>query len=153
MFLYKLINYNNIKETMFGSSLPPVVCGRAYVLFTLFVFVCIWCCVVLCFCFVFFSSCVPCVASFYGLSIYDRPLIGNVSHIVDRVLWFVVLLESYRIQKFYADEILKSDQHRIKWLWKLKVSPFLIGPSVFSNIYYTFTHFSDITGFRTFLEM
>jgi len=53
MFLYKLIKYNNIKGTMFGSSLPPVVCGRAYVLFTLFVFVCMWWCVVLCFCFVF----------------------------------------------------------------------------------------------------
>ena len=36
---------------MFGSSLPPVVCRRAYVLFTLFVFVCTWWCpphIVLC---------------------------------------------------------------------------------------------------------
>ena len=32
---------------LFGSSLPPVVCRRAHVLFTLFVFVC----------FVFTSSC------------------------------------------------------------------------------------------------
>ena len=29
------------KKTMFGSSLPPVVCMRAHVLFTLFVLVCI----------------------------------------------------------------------------------------------------------------
>jgi len=28
-------------KTMFGSSLAPVVCRRAYVLFTLFVFVCV----------------------------------------------------------------------------------------------------------------
>ena len=35
--------YFHIK-TMFGSSLPPVVCSSARVLFTLFVFVCIqWC--------------------------------------------------------------------------------------------------------------
>jgi hypothetical protein len=32
------------KKTMFGSSLPPVVCRRAPVLFVLFVFVCVlWC--------------------------------------------------------------------------------------------------------------
>ena len=31
-------------KTMFGSSLPPVVCRRAHVLFTLFVFICVyWC--------------------------------------------------------------------------------------------------------------
>jgi len=29
---------------MFGSSLSPVVCGRAHVLFVLFVFVCVWWC-------------------------------------------------------------------------------------------------------------
>jgi hypothetical protein len=29
-------------QTMFGSSLPPVVCRRVHVLFTLFVFVCIY---------------------------------------------------------------------------------------------------------------
>ena len=51
MFLYKLIKYNNIKGTMLGSSLLPVVCRRAYVLFTLFVFFA--CGGVLCFCFVF----------------------------------------------------------------------------------------------------
>jgi hypothetical protein len=28
---------------MFGSSLPPVVCRRAHVVFTLFVFACVWC--------------------------------------------------------------------------------------------------------------
>ena len=49
-----------IKE-MFGSSLPPVVCRMAHVLFmlcVLFVFV-LWCLthIVLCFCYVFSSSC------------------------------------------------------------------------------------------------
>jgi hypothetical protein len=29
---------------LFGSSLPPVVCRRAYVLFMLFVFVCVLLC-------------------------------------------------------------------------------------------------------------
>ena len=48
--------------TMFGSSLSPIVCMRAHVLFTLFVFVCVeWCQthIVLCFCFVFLSLVYP----------------------------------------------------------------------------------------------
>ena len=53
-------------KTVFGLSLPPVVCRRAHVLFTLFVFVCI-----LCFVFVLF---VFCVASFSGFSMFERPL-------------------------------------------------------------------------------
>jgi hypothetical protein len=43
-------------KTMFGSSLPPVVCKRAHVLLTLFVYACgEWCTthVVLVFCFFF----------------------------------------------------------------------------------------------------
>ena len=43
-------------KKVFDSSLPPVVCRRAHVLFRLFVFVCVWWCrthIVLCFCFVF----------------------------------------------------------------------------------------------------
>ena len=42
-------------KTMFGSSLPPVFCKRAHILFTLFVFACVeWCPtdIVLCFGFV-----------------------------------------------------------------------------------------------------
>ena len=65
---------------MFGSSLPPVVCRRAQVLFTLFVFVCVKRCpthiVMYCvfmFCLSLSSSCVPNVASFSGLSILDCP--------------------------------------------------------------------------------
>ena len=60
---------------MFGLSLPPVVCSRAYVWFTLFVFACVmWVQhnVVLCFCFVFLRR----VASFYGLSIFIAPAVS-----------------------------------------------------------------------------
>ena len=60
-------------KTMFGSSLPPVVCRRDHVLFMLFVFVWAqWCPthILLCFCFVgLFSSCVLYIASFSGLFI------------------------------------------------------------------------------------
>ena len=51
----------------FGSYSPPVVCRKAHVLFTLYVIVCVQCCpthIVLCFCFGFYSSCVPYVACF-----------------------------------------------------------------------------------------
>ena len=73
------VRYNFRIKTMFGSSLPPVVCRRADVLFTLFVFVCVsWCLthIELClfFMFVFVLSCVPYVASFSGLSVFDCPL-------------------------------------------------------------------------------
>ena len=58
-----IFNLNGIE--MFGSSLPPVVCGRAHVLFTLNVFACAeWCQthIVLCCVFVlfFFILCVLC---------------------------------------------------------------------------------------------
>ena len=51
-------------------SLPPVVCGRAHVLFTLFVFACgdvrhVLCC--------FSSYCVSGVASLSALFIFDSP--------------------------------------------------------------------------------
>ena len=60
-------------EAMFSSSLSTVVCRRVILLIGLFVFLCLlWCPthIVLCFCFVFSSSCVP---SFSGLSIVDCP--------------------------------------------------------------------------------
>ena len=56
-------------KTMFSSSLPPLVCSRVHVLFTLFVFVWVkWypMHIVLC----FSSYCVPCVASFSGFSFF-----------------------------------------------------------------------------------
>ena len=51
-----------LSYVMFGSSLPPVVCRRAHVLFTLCIFVCLqWCPthIVLCFCFVFLRLMYP----------------------------------------------------------------------------------------------
>ena len=50
------VRYDFHIKTMFGSSLPPVVCRRAHVLSTLFVFVCVYwgpTHIVSCFCFVF----------------------------------------------------------------------------------------------------
>ena len=61
-------------DVRFGSSLHPVVCRRSRVLFTLFVgFLSVvgsntYCVVFL---FGFSLSCVPYVASFSGLSIFD----------------------------------------------------------------------------------
>ena len=61
-------------KTMFDSSLPPVVCRRAHILLTLFMFAVhscvqhILCCVLL---FCISTSCVLYVASFSGLSIFD----------------------------------------------------------------------------------
>jgi hypothetical protein len=66
--------YDICIQTMFGSSLPPVVCKSVHVLLTWFVFV--WSstyCVVF---FLFFSSsCVSYVASFSGLSFFIAPAV------------------------------------------------------------------------------
>jgi hypothetical protein len=49
------VRYDFRIKTMFGLFLPPVVCRRAHVLFTLFVFVCVkWCPTQLCCVFVLF---------------------------------------------------------------------------------------------------
>ena len=111
MFLYKLIKYNNINGTMLGSSLPPVVCRRAYVLFTLFVFVCMWWCAV--FCFVFLRLVCHVLPVSLECLFMIAPWVTFISYSGQSAM-IGVLLESYRIQKFYADETLKSDQHRIK---------------------------------------
>jgi hypothetical protein len=63
-------------KTMFGASLPTVVCKRAHILFTLFVFVCVkWCptYIVLVFFILLSSYCVPYAARFSELSIFDCP--------------------------------------------------------------------------------
>jgi hypothetical protein len=59
-------------NTIFGSFLPPVVCGMFYVLFTRFVFAsALWCPtpIVLCFVLFFLVLC----TSFSGLSSFDCP--------------------------------------------------------------------------------
>ena len=70
------VRYDFRIETMFGSSLPPVVCRMSHLLFTLFVIVCaLWCPthIVLCFRSVFSSSCVLYIASFSGLFMFLLP--------------------------------------------------------------------------------
>ena len=50
------VRYDFHIKTIFCSSLPPVICRNAHVLFTLFVFLCVkWCPthIVLCLCFIF----------------------------------------------------------------------------------------------------
>jgi len=71
------VHYNFCIKTIFGSYLPPVVCRRVHVLFTLFVGFFAYCGVqhILCCVFVLFlSSCIPYVAGFSGLSFFDSPL-------------------------------------------------------------------------------
>jgi hypothetical protein len=65
-------------KTMFGSSLPPFVCRRAHVLFTLFVL----------FLFCFSLFCVPYIASFSVLSIFDCHLWYSLTFIYIHLHWF-----------------------------------------------------------------
>ena len=61
---FSSVRYDFRIKTMFGSSLPPVVCRKTHVLFTLFVFVCVQRCLthILCCVFVllFFVLCDLC---------------------------------------------------------------------------------------------
>jgi hypothetical protein len=81
MYLMVLLPFCDVRydfriKTMFSSSLPTVVCRRAHVLFTLFaLFANIGVQDILCVVLVLLSlSCVPYVASFSGLSMYDCTL-------------------------------------------------------------------------------
>ena len=93
--------------------LPAVVCRRAHVLFTLFVFVCVLMsttyCVVFLFC--FSSSCVPYVASFSGLPIFDCPfsILQHLCIAHTNVTWWycVHLNEKNRIFYKFRKEIFK----------------------------------------------
>ena len=71
------VRYYFRMKTLFGSSLPPVVCRRAHVLFTLFVFACVWWCpahIVLCFCFVCVRVVYPMLQVFLCCPFYLPPL-------------------------------------------------------------------------------
>ena len=57
----------------FGSFLPPIVRMRTHVVFTLFLFVCIWWCPTHVVLVLFYSSCVPFFARFSGLTFLDCP--------------------------------------------------------------------------------
>ena len=72
------VRYDFRITTMFGSSLPPVVCRRAHVLFTSSVFICAqWCPthIVLCFCVVCvrLESCAPYVNFFLDFPFLITP--------------------------------------------------------------------------------
>ena len=76
------------QKTMFGSSLPPVVCRMAHVLFTLFMFVYLqWCPthIVLCFCFVFLRLLYP----MFPVSL-DCPFVIATSVFSNVYLWKMV---------------------------------------------------------------
>ena len=64
------VRYDFRIKTMFGSSLPPVVCRREHVLFVFDGYSAVQ--HIMC-CFCFYSSCVPYAASFSGLSFFDCP--------------------------------------------------------------------------------
>jgi hypothetical protein len=61
------VRYDFRIQMVFGSSLPPVVCRRAQILFARFVVSNTYCVVIL----FFLALCTLCVASFSGLSIFD----------------------------------------------------------------------------------
>jgi len=104
---------------MFSSSLPPVVCRRADVLFTLFVFACVVVsntyCVVFLFCFS-----LPCVhydASFSGLSIFDYPKfsIWYSPTFIYIVLTFLSALHKHEIFDT-INTVVSNDFHSVKIL-------------------------------------
>ena len=83
------------RKYFFSSSLPPVQCRRVHVLFTLFVFACVqWCPthIVLCFCFVFSSCCVPYVVSVSGLSILVFSNVYLIKNIIRSIIIIVIVL-------------------------------------------------------------
>jgi hypothetical protein len=70
------VRYDFRIKTMFidSSSLPPIICRRVHVLFTLFVlFAYSGVQHILCCAFILFVFVLPNVASFSGLSIFDCP--------------------------------------------------------------------------------
>ena len=73
---------------MFGSSLPPVVCRRAHVLFTLFVYSGVQ--YILCFCFVlfFFVVCAPCF-QFLCIVNFWLPLLCSLKFLSDSMVFFL----------------------------------------------------------------
>jgi hypothetical protein len=53
------VRYDFYIKTMFGSSLSPVVCRRVHILFTFYLFACVFCCCCCLFCFCFSSFLLP----------------------------------------------------------------------------------------------
>ena len=92
------VHYDFRIITMFGSSLTaPGVCRSAHILFTLFVFACVsnTYCVVILFC--LSSACVPNVASFSELSIFDCPFF--VLQLLYNSYWYGGNMRIHRLPK------------------------------------------------------
>ena len=71
---------------MFGSSLPPFVCRRVHVLFTLFVFVCVeWCLIHIVLCFVVFHRLVYPSCQFLWIIYFRLPLRYSLTCIICHV--------------------------------------------------------------------
>jgi hypothetical protein len=97
--------YDFSMKTMFGSSLPLVVCGWAHVLFASVVFVWAkWCPthIVLCFLLCSSSPCVSYVVSFPALSICDCPALffnvylGKCKY--DHHTWIISAISFYLVE-------------------------------------------------------
>ena len=84
------VRYDFYIKTMFGSSLPPIVCRRAHVLFTLFVFA--HSCVQHILCCVFFV-----LFAFVMCLVYD-----GVQHILCCVCLRVVVSNTYCVVFVYV---------------------------------------------------
>ena len=77
--------YNFRIKTMFGSSLPPVVCRRAHVLFTLLVFVWYLTHIVLCFYFICLRVVYPMLPVSLNCSFLIAPSVFSNVYIVYRM--------------------------------------------------------------------
>jgi hypothetical protein len=89
------VRYDFCITTMFGSSLLPVVCRRAHVLFTLFVFVCVLLCpthIVLCVCLVYLRLVLPIMPVSLDCQFFIAPSVLSivVSNTYCVVLFFVL---------------------------------------------------------------
>ena len=88
-------------KTMFSSSLPPVVCVRAHVLFTLFVLVCIYWCpthIVLCFCFVFLCDLCTLCCKFLWIVDFLLPLRCSLTLIIIEIQGVGKVMSLFGIQ-------------------------------------------------------
>ena len=86
---------------MFGSSLSPVVCRRAHVLFALFMFVCVYWCpthIVLCFYFVFLRLLYPMFSVYLECplliahSVFSNVYLRNRSYLLFASTWVYLRL-------------------------------------------------------------
>jgi hypothetical protein len=92
------VRYDFRIKTMFidSSSLPPIICRRVHVLFTLFVlFAYSGVQHILCCAFVLFVFVLPNVASFSGLSIFDCPSVFSYVYCSWTINWQLFTLQTF----------------------------------------------------------